>query len=151
MATSSGILISSLSEDAENELLKELQEKLDKLETREKEVSDQHSGKEVEKESILRQIRVDRRSTSNDIKELQFAKVRREHKKLEAPKVSFGSKQKGEMLFAGKYSHSNDRKMQMKAFLSFFATYKTRLLFFVNFQIKTFVLKMVSFARFSLN
>ena len=86
MATSSGIIISTLSEDAEDELLKELQEKLDKLETREKEVSEQHSGKEVEKESILRQIRVDRRSTSNDIKEIQFAKVRREHKKSEAPK-----------------------------------------------------------------
>ena len=67
--------------------MKDLQDMLDKLEIREKDVSAQHSGN-VEKENILRQIRFGRRSISSDIKEIQFTKSRKEHKKSETSSKS---------------------------------------------------------------
>ena len=57
------------------------------------------------------------------------------------------------MLFARKYSHSNDRKMQMKAFFFFFLLLlllQSQAGFsFVKFQIKTFILIAINkFASF---
>ena len=56
-----------------------MSEKFDNLEIPEKLVSTKHDGKDVERESILRQIRYEKRSTTSDIKELQFAQIRKDH------------------------------------------------------------------------
>ena len=71
--------LSKLSDAEAKELLQQLSEKLDNLEIREKLVSTKHDGTDVERESILRQIRYEKRSTTSDIKELQFAQIRKDH------------------------------------------------------------------------
>ena len=71
--------LSKLTDAEAKDLLKQLSEKLDNLEIREKLVSTKHDGTDVERESILRQIRYEKRSTTSDIKDLQFAQIRKDH------------------------------------------------------------------------
>ena len=66
--------------------MKTLCEKLDILETREFEVSKKHGSTQVEKDSLLRQIRYNKRSIGSEIKEIQFAQMRNDH----TPAVSEG-------------------------------------------------------------
>ena len=71
--------LSKLSDAEAKELLQQLSEKLDNLEIREKLVSTKHDGTDVERENILRQIRYEKRSTTSDMKDLQFAQIRKDH------------------------------------------------------------------------
>ena len=71
--------LSKLNDAEATVLLNQLSEKLDNLEIREKLVSTKHDGTDVERESILRQIRYEKRSTTSDIKDLQFAQIRKDH------------------------------------------------------------------------
>ena len=79
MPTENNEDLSKLSNEDAKDLLKKLCDKLDNLETRESEVSKKHEGTEVEKDSLLRQIRYDKRSIGSEINELQFAQMRKDH------------------------------------------------------------------------
>ena len=79
MSTEKNQDLSKLSNDEAKDLLKSLCEKLDNFEVREDEVSKKHGGTAVERDSLLRQIRYEKRSIGSQIKELQFAQMRKGH------------------------------------------------------------------------
>ena len=79
MPTENNQDLSTLSNDEAKDLLKTHCEKLDNLEIREGEVSKKHWGTEVEKDSLLRLIRYDKHSIGSEIKEIQFAQMRKDH------------------------------------------------------------------------
>ena len=79
MSTETNQDLSKLSNDDAKDLLNSLCEKLDNFEAREDEVSKKHGGTAIERDSLLRQIRYEKRSIGSQIKELQFAQMRKGH------------------------------------------------------------------------